>query len=407
MLLLSLLLSFLLFYCHLFIFIYAYMCLSVWVNTYVPIPFFYISASSQGRRGSFTFLLGVFENRHDKNKTKIMKSTIENIKAPGFGSPAPLNIPQILPEGYGSGIGSPSGELATPPTINPIALSEECGRGRDSLASESATPQSPSPRSARRGRNSGRTRVDGSSQHFPGNYRDRFHREDGPSSQRRGHRGDSRTFLPFQPGPLPGEPLENYPLYFVLRYPSSRLSDCDIIDVDGDLTRQVGPLDKVSIQKDGSLLVKASSASQSIKLSNLCSILGAKLDSKPHSSLNSSKATIYSKQLLPYTKERLLKGFKKKKIPVTDVYRFRRKVDSSYEDTPRLLLTFDTPSPPSWVKFGYLHIDDVRPYVSTPRRCFKCQRFGHTRQNCRSADDKCARCSRRAHGVCDAPPFLG
>jgi hypothetical protein len=115
----------------------------------------------------------------------------------------------------------------------------------------------------------------------------------------------------------------NYPLFYVLRSTNNtRLTDCDIIDVDDDLTAQVGPLDSVRCQKDGALILKASSSSQSRLLPSILTVAGTSVTSIPHDTLNSSKGTIYHEKLLGISTERLLFGLQKKGFPVTDVYRF-------------------------------------------------------------------------------------
>ncbi|GFY18764.1 RNA-directed DNA polymerase from mobile element jockey [Trichonephila clavipes] len=50
--------------------------------------------------------------------------------------------------------------------------------------------------------------------------------------------------------------------------------------------------------------------------------------------------------------------------------------------TKDLILTFNTPKLPTTIKAGYLNCK-IRPYIPNPLRCFKCQRFGHSRTSCR------------------------
>ncbi|GFS22078.1 RNA-directed DNA polymerase from mobile element jockey [Elysia marginata] len=47
--------------------------------------------------------------------------------------------------------------------------------------------------------------------------------------------------------------------------------------------------------------------------------------------------------------------------------------------TSTFVLTFDSPTPPTQIKVGYVKLN-VRPYGPTPMRCFKCHRFGHERE---------------------------
>ncbi|GFR83328.1 RNA-directed DNA polymerase from mobile element jockey [Elysia marginata] len=64
--------------------------------------------------------------------------------------------------------------------------------------------------------------------------------------------------------------------------------------------------------------------------------------------------------------------------------------------TNTYVLTFDSPTPPSEVKAGYLPVK-FRPYVPTPMRCFRCHGFGHGRDRCRRNVDLCLKCGEPGH----------
>ncbi|GFO48672.1 nucleic-acid-binding protein from mobile element jockey [Plakobranchus ocellatus] len=55
----------------------------------------------------------------------------------------------------------------------------------------------------------------------------------------------------------------------------------------------------------------------------------------------------------------------------------RRGEDKILTDT--VVLTFDSPKPPSRIRAGYLTLD-VRLYAPLPMRCYKCQRYGHSKE---------------------------
>ncbi|GBN92764.1 hypothetical protein AVEN_247803-1 [Araneus ventricosus] len=63
--------------------------------------------------------------------------------------------------------------------------------------------------------------------------------------------------------------------------------------------------------------------------------------------------------------------------------------------TKHFILTFNTPRLPEYIKAGYVRCS-VRPYIPNPLRCFKCQRFGHSKTNCRGTLT-CARCAVAGH----------
>ena len=68
----------------------------------------------------------------------------------------------------------------------------------------------------------------------------------------------------------------------------------------------------------------------------------------------------------------------------------------------RLLLTFDTPHPPSHVYFGFTKLD-VRHFIPRPRRCFRCQIFGHSIRTCRR-QATCSHCGKLPHRPYPNPP---
>lgn len=63
--------------------------------------------------------------------------------------------------------------------------------------------------------------------------------------------------------------------------------------------------------------------------------------------------------------------------------------------TYHLILIFDTPALPERIRAGYLSCR-VHPSIPNPLRCFKCQRFVHSKGSCQSTL-KCARCGESNH----------
>ncbi|GBO08445.1 hypothetical protein AVEN_220337-1 [Araneus ventricosus] len=80
---------------------------------------------------------------------------------------------------------------------------------------------------------------------------------------------------------------------------------------------------------------------------------------------------------------------------VKDVRRINIRRDGELLPTKHFILTFNTPRLPEYIKAGYV-LCSVRPYIPNPLRCFKCQRFGHSKINCRWTLI-CARCAVAGH----------
>ncbi|GFN99156.1 nucleic-acid-binding protein from mobile element jockey [Plakobranchus ocellatus] len=72
----------------------------------------------------------------------------------------------------------------------------------------------------------------------------------------------------------------------------------------------------------------------------------------------------------------------------------RRGEDKIQNDT--VVLTFDSPKPPSRIHAGYLTLE-VRPYVPLLMRCYKCQRYGHGKDRCKKPAAVCVRCGKGGH----------
>ncbi|KAF0309992.1 Nucleic-acid-binding protein from mobile element jockey [Amphibalanus amphitrite] len=70
--------------------------------------------------------------------------------------------------------------------------------------------------------------------------------------------------------------------------------------------------------------------------------------------------------------------------------------------TNNIILTFDSTDLPSEIRVGYVKVR-VRPFVPAPMRCFRCQRFGHTKDNCRGRPT-CSKCASQDHTdeTCDS-----
>ena len=60
--------------------------------------------------------------------------------------------------------------------------------------------------------------------------------------------------------------------------------------------------------------------------------------------------------------------------------------------TGTFFLTFDAPTLPERIFLGFERFD-IDQYIPLPRRCFKCQQFGHGAPTCRAAEDVCPLCS--------------
>ena len=70
--------------------------------------------------------------------------------------------------------------------------------------------------------------------------------------------------------------------------------------------------------------------------------------------------------------------------------------------TGTFFLTFDAQTLPEHIFLGFERFD-VTPYIPLPRRCFKCQQFGHGSHTCRATENVCPLCSGTGHKQDDCP----
>ena len=75
---------------------------------------------------------------------------------------------------------------------------------------------------------------------------------------------------------------------------------------------------------------------------------------------------------------------------VSFVRRLKRKVESRWEDSWSMCLTFDSKELPETIAIGY-EVYNVKPYVEQVVRCFKCQGLGHMAATCKGKI-RCVRC---------------
>ena len=119
----------------------------------------------------------------------------------------------------------------------------------------------------------------------------------------------------------------------------------------------------------------------------------------PHRSKNFSRGVIFCRRLSKLSEDTILKGLKSQ--GVVGVKRFGK--GDSIEQSHTYLLTFQIPTLPESVNIGYFRVK-TKLFIPQPRRCFKCQRFGHLASRCRNKAI-CKHCGHDAHdNECSQPP---
>lgn len=81
-------------------------------------------------------------------------------------------------------------------------------------------------------------------------------------------------------------------------------------------------------------------------------------------------------------------------------HRITKKINGEIKLTPTVILAYEE-APPERVFVG-LYTFKTEPFIPTPIRCNKCQKFGHKTKNCRNDHKTCARCA-GAHEIESCP----
>ena len=153
--------------------------------------------------------------------------------------------------------------------------------------------------------------------------------------------------------------------------------------------------------RSGLLLIEVARKSHAKNLLRSKIFAGIPVKVEPHKTLNSKKGIIRCRDFQNESDESLCTELADQGvIEVRRIYVHR---DGAKQKTNTFVVTFGMAYLPQEIKAGYLKIS-VDPYIPNPMRCFKCQRYGHHKDSCRSTV-ACARCGTDGHddATCSAP----
>ena len=141
----------------------------------------------------------------------------------------------------------------------------------------------------------------------------------------------------------------------------------------------------------GLLLIEVDQKQTHDKLLQIQKLHNIPVSVSPHKTLNISKGTIYCDNIGNMTEREILDELKDQ--DVTEVYRIKKR---DGEETFLYILTFRRTTLPQTIKIGYMSCK-VRVYIPNPRRCFKCQGYGHGQGGC-IHEPVCAKCAHKGSG---------
>ncbi|XP_055936750.1 uncharacterized protein LOC129966353 [Argiope bruennichi] len=190
--------------------------------------------------------------------------------------------------------------------------------------------------------------------------------------------------------------VPNFPTFFIIKRSSATNDTFHSVSpflVERGITGNIGEVKSIKKLRSGDLLVEVQSRKQSVQIMKLKSLENIPVIVSPHSSLNSSRGVITCGELFNVPIEEITKELQGQ--GVSHVRRISIRRDGQLLNTKHLILTFNFSKLPEYIKAGYMRLL-VLPYIPNPLRCYKCQRFGHSRTSCRGTLT-CARCAETGH----------
>ena len=175
------------------------------------------------------------------------------------------------------------------------------------------------------------------------------------------------------------------------------LAEINVITANKQLQATLkGSPTKVTELRDGTLLVEVANEKQSMLIKELKILNNVNVQVTEHASLNQIKGTIHYKNRPGYTEDELLSELNPQNVAA--LYNIRKRVSGVLERTPIYVVTFDACSLPKEVTIGWTTCS-VREYIPLPRRCFKCNKYGHSSKTCRQEKGTCVQCGYENHGL--------
>ncbi|GBO36889.1 hypothetical protein AVEN_241859-1 [Araneus ventricosus] len=202
---------------------------------------------------------------------------------------------------------------------------------------------------------------------------------------------------PLKKPPFSGQPSNQiFDAFFIVKRVTDKnenFSNVSPFLVEKAITGSVGTVKSTKLIRSGDLLVEVASSKQAQQMLKLNALSTIPVSVKPHETLNTCKGVITCGRPLNLPNEEIAQELRGQGIK--DVRRINIRRDGELIPTKHFILTFHTPRLPEYIKAGYVRCS-VRPYIPNPLRCFKCQRFGHSKTNCRGTLT-CARCAVAGH----------
>src|SRR5215469_14854446 len=172
-----------------------------------------------------------------------------------------------------------------------------------------------------------------------------------------------------------------YQRIFVIKADEPNRNICEMSPflIEKAIKRTVGTVKNVRKLRSGLLLVDVASEAQARSIMNVKQLHDMQVTVSPHRSLNSCTGVITSTELSKLKEEEIQAELEE--IGVSNVKIITRQGDDRV-NTSTMILTFKGTYLPSYIYAGYMRMK-VRAYIPPPKRCFKCQKYGHFQSTCK------------------------
>lgn len=202
------------------------------------------------------------------------------------------------------------------------------------------------------------------------------------------------------------EANEHFKKYFTARSKGDAdLRKLNIFTVDKIIEREIGGEPKrVTEGTNGTLMIEVQTKEQSERVTKITKLIDEEVIIEPHQRYNQSEGVITCETLKDYSEEEIMEGLRER--GVTKVTRLKKIINGELRNSNTLLLIFDNANLPEKIKIRSGLYEKVRPYIPRPRRCFKCQKYGHVGKYCRNRIAICVDCGLQSHNdsPCQRPP---
>src|SRR5215469_5493467 len=193
-----------------------------------------------------------------------------------------------------------------------------------------------------------------------------------------------------------------YQRIFVIKADEPNRNICEMSPflIENAIKGTVGTVKNVRKLRSGLLLVEVASEAQARSIMNVEQLHDMQVTVSPHRSLNSCTGVITSTELSKLKEEEIQAELEE--IGVSKVKIITTRQGDDRVNTSTMIPTFKGTYLPSYIYAGYMRIK-VRAYIRPPRRCFKCQKYGHFQSTCKQKEIS-VKCGKDKHeGDCSDP----